>query len=107
MRLVPVEVSPFLLRRVFEISQCLIPNLGISFKSQALYALVFFTRYLDYFDVLLVQIYKAIVCSFNVYPYSISAYVTIAKTLLLTSSCYILYLIKYRYRSVLPSLIVS
>ena len=95
--------QPFLLQRcVFENSQCLMSNVGISFKSQALYAVVFFARYLDYFDGL-VQIYEAIVCSSNVYyPYSISGYAMIGKTLLLTSSCYILYLMKFRYRSVLP-----
>lgn len=61
----------------------LICALGISFKTQALYALVFVTRYLD----LLFR--------------WISLYNFVMKLFFIGSSCYILYLMKYRYRCVL------
>ncbi|OAX42809.1 ER lumen protein retaining receptor [Rhizopogon vinicolor AM-OR11-026] len=53
---------------------------GISFKTQALYALVFVTRYVD----LLYQ--------------WISLYNFVMKLFFIGSSCYILYLMKFRYR---------
>ncbi|KAE9408705.1 ER lumen protein retaining receptor [Gymnopus androsaceus JB14] len=53
---------------------------GISFKTQALYVAVFVTRYLDLF--------------FR----WISLYNTSMKVFFIGSSCYILYLMKYRYR---------
>ncbi|KAJ3820281.1 ER lumen protein retaining receptor-domain-containing protein [Lentinula raphanica] len=53
---------------------------GISFKTQALYVVVFVSRYLDLF--------------FRF----ISVYNTAMKIFFIGSSCYILYLMKYRYR---------
>ncbi|KAJ3969008.1 ER lumen protein retaining receptor-domain-containing protein [Lentinula raphanica] len=53
---------------------------GISFKTQALYVVVFVSRYLDLF--------------FRF----ISVYNTTMKIFFIGSSCYILYLMKYRYR---------
>lgn len=53
---------------------------GISFKTQALYVTVFVSRYLDLF--------------FR----WISLYNTLMKIFFIGSSCYILYLMKYRYR---------
>ncbi|KAL4071273.1 ER lumen protein retaining receptor-domain-containing protein [Scleroderma yunnanense] len=53
---------------------------GISFKTQALYVLVFVTRYLDL-----------------LYTW-ISLYNFIMKIFFIASSCYILYLMKYRFR---------
>ncbi|KAJ3749382.1 ER lumen protein retaining receptor-domain-containing protein [Lentinula detonsa] len=53
---------------------------GISFKTQALYVAVFVSRYLDLF-----------------FRY-ISLYNTVMKIFFIGSSCYILYLMKYRYR---------
>jgi hypothetical protein len=61
----------------------LVCGLGISFKTQALYALVFVTRYVD----LLFR--------------WISLYNFVMKLFFISSSCYILYLMKYRYRFVL------
>ncbi|KIM64010.1 hypothetical protein SCLCIDRAFT_1213830 [Scleroderma citrinum Foug A] len=53
---------------------------GISFKTQALYVVVFVTRYIDLF-------------------YSwISLYNFVMKIFFISSSCYILYLMKYRFR---------
>ncbi|KAG1854190.1 ER lumen protein retaining receptor-domain-containing protein [Suillus subalutaceus] len=53
---------------------------GISFKTQALYALVFVTRYVD----LLFR--------------WVSVYNLVMKLFFISSSCYILYLMKYRFR---------
>jgi len=53
---------------------------GLSFKTQALYVLVFVTRYPDLF-------YRWI-----------SLYNSVMKIFFITSSCYILYLMKYRYK---------
>ncbi|KAG2043815.1 ER lumen protein retaining receptor-domain-containing protein [Suillus americanus] len=53
---------------------------GISFKTQALYALVFMTRYVD----LLFR--------------WVSVYNFVMKIFFISSSCYILYLMKYRFR---------
>ncbi|KAJ4483762.1 ER lumen protein retaining receptor-domain-containing protein [Lentinula aciculospora] len=53
---------------------------GISFKTQALYVVVFVARYLDLF-----------------FRY-ISLYNTVMKIFFIGSSCYILYLMKFRYR---------
>jgi len=53
---------------------------GISFKTQALYVAVFVTRYLDLF--------------FRF----ISVYNSLMKLFFIGSSCYILYLMRYRYR---------
>ncbi|KAL1744846.1 ER lumen protein retaining receptor-domain-containing protein [Schizophyllum fasciatum] len=53
---------------------------GISFKTQALYVTVFVTRYLDLF-----------------FRY-ISFYNTVMKIFFIGSSCYILYLMKFRFR---------
>ncbi|KAG9312130.1 ER lumen protein retaining receptor-domain-containing protein [Chiua virens] len=53
---------------------------GISFKTQALYVLVFVTRYLDLF--------------FRWY----SLYNFVMKIFFIASSCYILYLMKFRFR---------
>jgi len=55
---------------------------GLSFKTQALYALVFLTRYVDLF-------YRWV-----------SLYNSVMKVFFITSSCYILYLMKYKYKSV-------
>jgi ER lumen protein retaining receptor len=65
-----------LLRRV----TCM--STGISFKTQALYALVFMTRYID----LLFR--------------WVSVYNLVMKLFFISSSCYILYLMKYRFRCV-------
>ncbi|KAG6811051.1 hypothetical protein H0H92_009175 [Tricholoma furcatifolium] len=54
--------------------------LGISFKTQALYVAVFLTRYLDLFF------------------HYISLYNSVMKVVFISSSCYILYLMRYRYR---------
>ena len=54
---------------------------GISFKTQALYVGVFVTRYLDLF-----------------YHY-VSLYNSVMKLFFIASSCYILYLMKIKYRS--------
>jgi len=54
---------------------------GISLKSQELYALVFITRYLDIF-----------------WNFS-SLYLTIMKLIFLSSSIYIVYLIRYKYKA--------
>ncbi|KAF9529804.1 ER lumen protein retaining receptor-domain-containing protein [Crepidotus variabilis] len=53
---------------------------GISFKTQALYVVVFVTRYLDLF--------------FRF----VSVYNSLMKLFFIASSCYILYLMKYKYR---------
>ncbi|KAI4520489.1 ER lumen protein retaining receptor-domain-containing protein [Schizophyllum commune] len=53
---------------------------GISFKTQALYVTVFVTRYLDLFT------------------RYISFYNTVMKIFFIASSCYILYLMKFRFR---------
>ncbi|CDO74701.1 hypothetical protein BN946_scf184847.g9 [Trametes cinnabarina] len=53
---------------------------GISFKTQALYATVFITRYLDLF-----------------YDW-VSLYNFAMKIFFIASSCYVLYLMKYKYR---------
>ncbi|KIK02442.1 hypothetical protein K443DRAFT_517005 [Laccaria amethystina LaAM-08-1] len=53
---------------------------GISFKTQALYVAVFVTRYLDLF-----------------FRY-VSLYNSVMKLFFIASSCYILYLMKYKYR---------
>ncbi|EDR00537.1 uncharacterized protein LACBIDRAFT_295761 [Laccaria bicolor S238N-H82] len=53
---------------------------GISFKTQALYVAVFITRYLDLF-----------------FRY-VSLYNSVMKLFFIASSCYILYLMKYKYR---------
>ncbi|KAF9228457.1 ER lumen protein retaining receptor [Gyrodon lividus] len=53
---------------------------GISFKTQALYVLVFLTRYMDLFT------------------RWISLYNSVMKVFFLASSCYILYLMKHRFR---------
>jgi ER lumen protein retaining receptor len=57
---------------------------GISFKTQALYVLVFVTRYLDLF-----------------LGEWISFYNTVMKLFFIGSSAYILYLMKFRFKSVL------
>ena len=57
-------------------------NAGISFKTQALYATVFITRYLDLF-----------------YEW-VSLYNFTMKVFFIASSCYILYLMKVKFRSV-------
>ena len=56
-------------------------ELGISFKTQALYVAVFVTRYLDLFLGEWVLLYN-----------------TLMKLFFIGSSCYILYLMKYRFR---------
>ena len=56
-------------------------KLGISFKTQALYVAVFVTRYLDLFLGEWVSLYN-----------------TLMKLFFIGSSCYILYLMKYRFR---------
>ena len=56
-------------------------ELGISFKTQALYVAVFVTRYLDLF-----------------LGEWVSSYNTLMKVFFIGSSCYILYLMKYRFR---------
>lgn len=61
---------------------------GISFKTQALYVLVFLTRYIDLFY------------------HWISLYNFVMKVFFIASSCYILYLMKFRFRSVMPSTLV-
>ncbi|KAM6502699.1 ER lumen protein retaining receptor domain containing protein [Amanita muscaria] len=53
---------------------------GISFKTQALYVTVFLTRYLDLF--------------FNF----VSVYNSLMKLFFIGTSCYILYLMRYKYR---------
>ncbi|KAF8963584.1 ER lumen protein retaining receptor-domain-containing protein [Flammula alnicola] len=53
---------------------------GISFRTQALYVTIFITRYLDLF-----------------FRY-VSVYNSIMKVFFIGSSCYILYLMKYKYR---------
>ncbi|KAH9485653.1 ER lumen protein-retaining receptor [Psilocybe cubensis] len=53
---------------------------GISFKTQMLYVIVFVTRYLDLF-----------------FRY-VSLYNSVMKLFFITSSCYILYLMKFKYR---------
>lgn len=62
---------------------------GISFKTQALYVLVFVTRYIDLF--------------FR----WISLYNFVMKIFFIASSCYILYLMKYRFRSVTHLLLLE
>lgn len=57
--------------------------LGISFKTQALYVGIFSTRYLDLF-----------------FRWT-SFYNTSMKVIFIGSSCYILYLMKYRYRCIM------
>lgn len=57
---------------------------GISFKTQALYATVFITRYLDLF-----------------YEW-VSLYNFTMKVFFIASSCYILYLMKVKYRCARP-----
>lgn len=57
--------------------------IGISFKTQALYVVVFFARYLDLFTGDFVSIYN-----------------TIMKLFFIGSSCYILYLMKVQYKYV-------
>ena len=54
---------------------------GISFKTQALYVAVFVTRYLDL-----------------LYTEPVSLYNTFMKLFFIGSSCYILYLMKMRFR---------
>ncbi|KAB5593818.1 ER lumen protein retaining receptor [Ceratobasidium theobromae] len=54
---------------------------GISFKTQALYVVVFLTRYIDLFTFHLVSLYN-----------------TIMKIFFIASTVYTLYLMKYRYR---------
>ena len=56
-------------------------ELGISFKTQALYVAVFVTRYLDLFLGEWVSLFN-----------------TLMKLFFIGSSCYILYLMKYRFR---------
>lgn len=56
-------------------------GVGISFKTQVLYVVVFFTRYLDLFLGDYVSIYN-----------------TFMKLFFIGSSCYILYLMKFRFR---------
>lgn len=58
---------------------------GISFKTQALYVLVFVMRYMDLFF------------------HWISLYNFVMKIFFITSSCYILYLMKSLFRSVLQA----
>lgn len=58
---------------------------GLSFKTQALYVTVFLTRYLDLF-----------------YDF-VSLYNTLMKIFFITSSCYVLYLMKVQYRCVSPT----
>jgi ER lumen protein retaining receptor len=58
---------------------------GISFKTQALYVLVFVMRYIDLF-------YRWI-----------SLYNFVMKVFFITSSCYILYLMKSVFRSVIQA----
>ena len=55
--------------------------LGISFKTQLLYAIVFATRYLDLFTTW------------------ISLYNTIMKIFFISTSIYILYLMKFKFRA--------
>ena len=64
----------------------LTPALGISFKTQALYVLVFLTRYLDMFMGDFVSYYN-----------------TIMKLFFIGSSAYILYLMKGRFKYVCVS----
>lgn len=58
--------------------------IGLSFKTQALYVTVFLTRYLDLF-----------------YDF-VSVYNTLMKIFFISSSCYVLYLMKEQYRCVPP-----
>ncbi|CCO30228.1 ER lumen protein retaining receptor AltName: Full=HDEL receptor [Rhizoctonia solani AG-1 IB] len=55
---------------------------GISFKTQALYVTVFLTRYIDLFMFQFVSLYN-----------------TFMKIFFIASSVYILYLMKFQYRS--------
>jgi hypothetical protein len=57
---------------------------GISFKTQALYATVFVTRYIDLFT------------------NYVSLYNSLMKLFFIGSSCYTLYLMRTRFRSVAP-----
>lgn len=59
-------------------------SIGLSFKTQALYVTVFLTRYLDLF-----------------YDF-VSVYNTFMKLFFISSSCYVLYLMKSQYRCVPP-----
>ena len=59
--------------------------LGISFKTQALYVAVFVSRYLDLF-----------------WEW-VSLYNFVMKIFFIASSCYILYLMKYKYRCASPA----
>ena len=54
---------------------------GLSFKTQALYVAVFVTRYADFF------------------VHYVSLYNSIMKVFFVGSSCFILYIMKYKYRS--------
>lgn len=58
-------------------------NIGISFKTQALYVAVFVTRYLDI-----------------LWGEWVSLYNFLMKIFFIGSSCYILYLMKFKYRCV-------
>lgn len=58
-------------------------NIGISFKTQALYVAVFVTRYLDI-----------------LWGDWVSLYNFLMKIFFIGSSCYILYLMKFKYRCV-------
>lgn len=62
-------------------TQCRTRYLGISFKSQLLYTIVFLTRYLDLFTKF------------------ISVYNTVMKIFFIGSSVYILYLMKFKYKA--------
>jgi ER lumen protein retaining receptor len=53
---------------------------GISFKTQALYVVVFLTRYLDLFT------------------HFVSIYNSVMKVFFIASSCHVLYLMKIKYR---------
>lgn len=78
-QIVPWYVSPLVRAR----RQADIAYPGISFKTQALYVLVFLTRYIDLF--------------FR----WISLYNFVMKIFFIISSCYILYLMKFRFRLVM------
>jgi len=60
------------------------PRPGLSFRTQALYLLVFVTRYIDLF-----------------FRY-VSLYNSLMKVFFIASSAYIIYLMRVKYRSVAP-----
>lgn len=83
------QVSPQSAQTQWSLIHTLRTPLGISFKTQALYVAVFVTRYLDLFAGEWVSLYN-----------------TVMKLFFIGSSVYILYLMKFRFKSV-PHIDVS